>query len=252
MVTGKAADIAAGGVCSWQLPPDPSCAQASRSLIRTTMTTLGLDAELIDAAVLAVSEQATNALLHGTRTESYEPVVPAELWVWARTAPTPQLVVAVFDTGRDQWPGVGDGELLDEHGKGIGIVAAVAQAWGTHLSRARLSPRREPGKVVWSAFGLPGPWPDPGSFAPPGRTARHLATLLSARGAEGVGHRDERGVSLVTVPLSRGGGLNIWIEPKRCTFTDTDGTRVQRLVIDISDLAEHLVRRIEEDRARSG
>jgi hypothetical protein len=136
------------------------------------------------------------------------------VWVWARATPAPQLVVAVFDTCRDRWPGTASGELLDEHGKGVGIVAAVAEAWGAHLSRSRLSARRAPGKVVWSAFPLPGPWPDPGLSALPFHAARHLAAALSARGVGNIGRRDEYGVSLVTVPFTRSGGLNIWVEPK--------------------------------------
>jgi hypothetical protein len=95
--TGRPPDIAAGGVCAWRLPPDPSCASIGRSLVRITMTTLGLAGEPVDAAVLAVSEMTTNALHHGLRAGS---CAPAELWVWARTTPAPQPVVTVLDTCR--------------------------------------------------------------------------------------------------------------------------------------------------------
>jgi anti-sigma regulatory factor (Ser/Thr protein kinase) len=80
-------DLAVGGVCAWQLPPDPSCAWLSRSLLRTAMASLSLSGELIDAAALAVSEQVTNALQHGLRAGPGDPVVPAELWVWGWTTP---------------------------------------------------------------------------------------------------------------------------------------------------------------------
>jgi hypothetical protein len=153
MTIGTSPDIAAGGVRAWQLPPDPSCAGLARSLLGSTMTASGLSAGLMDAAVLAVSEQATNSLQHGTRAGRFEPVVPAELWVWSRVSPSPQLVVGV--------------------------------------------------------------------------------------------------VSLVSIPFARRGGLNVWVEPKTFTFVDTDRTRVCRPLIDLHDLTEHLLRRIEEAREPS-
>src|SRR5690606_40948107 len=59
---GHAADIARGGMCAWKLPADKSCASVARSLLSMTMTTLGLERDTSDDAVLAVSELATNAL----------------------------------------------------------------------------------------------------------------------------------------------------------------------------------------------
>jgi hypothetical protein len=41
--------------------------------------------------------------------------------------------------------------------------------------------------------------------------------------------------------------LNIWVDPKSYTFTDTDRARFRRPLIDLHDLAEHLIRRAEED-----
>jgi Histidine kinase-like ATPase domain len=248
LTTGSIPDLAAGGVCAWQLPPDPSCAPLSRSLLRAAMTSLGLGDDLIDAAVLAVSEQTTNALQHGLRTGPYDPMVPAELWVWGRATPARQLVVTVFDTCRTSWPATPPGDLLDEHGKGVTVIGVIADGWGAHLSRSRLGAWRVPGKAVWTAFALPGHWPDPARSAPPSTTARHLAAVLTARGAEGVRDHHERGVSLVGVPLAGHGGVNVWVEPRSLTFTDPDGTRVHRPLADLQDVAEHLVRRIEESR----
>ncbi|HEV7933120.1 MAG TPA: hypothetical protein VGP70_12535 [Actinomadura sp.] len=190
----------------------------------------------------------TNALHHGLRAGSYAPAVPAELWIWARVTPAPQLVVTVFDTCRSSWPDTTPRDLLDEHGKGVGIVGVVADAWGAHLSRSRLDPGRAPGKAVWSAFTLPGPWSDAGLSVPPAIAARHLAATLAARGIDNVGHRHEHGVSLVSVPLAGHSALNVWVEPRSLAFTDPAGTRVRRPLVDLQDLAEHLVRRTEESR----
>jgi hypothetical protein len=128
----------------------------------------------------------TNALHHGLRAGSYAPAVPAELWIWARVTPAPQLVVTVFDTCRSSWPDTTPRDLLDEHGKGVGI--------------------------------------------------------------DNVSHRHEHGVSLVSVPLAGHSALNVWVEPRSLAFTDPAGTRVRRPLVDLQDLAEHLVRRTEESR----
>jgi hypothetical protein len=112
--------------------------RSQESVMWNTNILLGLAGDLVDAAVLAVSELTTNALRHGLRAGGpYAPVVPAELWVWARATPAPQLVVAVFDTCRSSWPDTTPRDLLDERGKGIGIVGVVADTWGAHLSRSR-------------------------------------------------------------------------------------------------------------------
>ncbi|GAA4624426.1 hypothetical protein GCM10023196_024510 [Actinoallomurus vinaceus] len=245
-----ATEIAEGGAYAWRLPPDPRCASIGRSLVHGTLTALRLPGELVDAAVLSVSELATNALNHGLRAGPYDPVVPPELWIWRRTTPAPQLVVAVFDTCRTAWPDATPGDLLAENGKGLGIVGVVSGAWGAHLSRSRFHavPGGGPasGKVVWSAFTLTGPWPGMRRIATPSAAAQGLAAALSARGIENVAHRHEVRVSLVSVPLSKNGGLNVWVRPGGFTFTDLRGARVHRPVADLHDVAEHLVRRIEE------
>lgn len=248
--SGHIPDIATGGLCAWRLPADPSCAAAGRTLVRVAATVLGLDGDLLDAAALCASELVTNALQHGLRAGPGAPVVQPELWVWARAAPAPQLVVGVFDACRSSWPDTGPRDLLDEHGKGIGIVAAVADAWGVHHSRSRLalapSEGQLPGKAVWCAFNLNTTWPDAGMTAPAEAAAGHLAAALRERGIARVEHRHERDVSLVSVPLAGSTEISVWVEPRAFTFTDRDHTRVRRPLIDFHDLAEHLVRRVEE------
>lgn len=247
---GQAADLPAGGLCAWRLPADPSCASVGRSLIRMAMTTIGLPAELIEPVTLAVSELTTNALHHGLRAGPYDPVVAPELWTWIRVTPVPQLVVAVFDTCRDAWPRIRPGHLLDEEGRGVGIVSMLADDWGAHPSRSRLGPRWLPGKAVWAAFALPGAFLDalPGGrgTAQPSAVARWLAGELAARGVDRVDCRDAQQVSLVGVPLPGGTQLNVWVEPDRFLSFDIDGGHVRRPIADLHDVAELLVRRIEE------
>lgn len=209
---GHARDIALGGMCAWRLPTDASCASVARSLLSIAMTSLGLDRDTADDAILAASELATNSLHHGLNASPETETAPPELWVWARVTPTPQLVLTVFDACRSSWPDTTPHGLLDEHGRGIGIVGMLAEAWGAHPTRS-ICTQGTPGKAVWSAFALPGPWPNARTTAPPMLAARHLATMLTARGVTNVTHRHGRGVSLVTIPLGRNEETNIWIEP---------------------------------------
>ena len=270
------ADIAASGAYAWQLPPDATCARHARSLARQTLTALNLD-ELADSVTLAVSELVTNALRHATPPGPRGPVAPAELWIWTRAIPRPVLVTGVFDTCRTAWPhhatgapprsdatlpsassGVAEpatgtgrsrftgSERLEECGRGLGLVTTVSQEWGAHLTRSRLGAGRVPGKVVWATFPLPAPWPDPGLSMSPATAARYLADVLAACAVDGVGRYDGHGVSLVSVPLTWPDCVNVWIGPSSVSLTDTDGTRMTRPLLDLQDVAEHLISRIEE------
>ncbi|MCO5967549.1 ATP-binding protein [Actinoallomurus soli] len=239
-----AAEIAENGAAAWRLPPDPRCASAGRSLVHDTLTALRLPGDLVDAAVLTASELATNALKHGLRPGPYDPVIPAELWIWSRTTPRPELVVAVFDACRTAWPAARPGDLLAEHGKGLDIVGTVSGSWGAHLSRSRLG--AGPGKAVWSAFPLGDASRPAARPVVASAVAQNLAAALSARGIDDVAHRHGVRVSLVGVPLPGGGALNVWVRAEGFDFAGSGGIRVHRPVTDLQDVAEHLVRHIEE------
>lgn len=237
---GHAADIALGGMCAWRLPADTSSASVARSLLGIAMTKLGLDRDTTDDAVLVASELTTNALTHSVS------AAPPELWVWARATPKPQLVISVFDACRSSWPTITPGNLLDDHGRGIGIVGMLADAWGAHPSRSICTGGTQ-GKAVWAAFPLLGQWPDPRTTAPPMLAARHLAATLTARGITNATHRHGRGVSLVTIPYGRNEETNIWIEPGHLSYTLPDGVRHRRPIVDLHDATETLVHHLEEN-----
>lgn len=245
MSVGNAADIPRGGICAWSLPKDASCASVARSLVALATATLELDGDSADNVILAASELATNALNHGLSPEAGSAAVPPELWMWARTTPTPQLVVSVFDACRSSWPDTTPRDLLDEHGKGLGIIGMLADTWGAHPSRSFCSGGTR-GKAVWSAHPLPGPWPNPRTTAPPMLAARHLASTLTARGIPSVTHRHGKGISLVTVPTGDNDETNVWIEPGHLSWTDPTGSRHRRPVVDLHDLAETLISHHEQ------
>ncbi|MDL4813079.1 ATP-binding protein [Actinomadura opuntiae] len=240
MLSGRPADIPIGGACAFQLPADPTCASRSRSLLAATMRELHLPPGLIEDAKLAVSELATNALNHAPSPWSNGMAFP-ELWVWARTRPAPELVVSVFDAHREVWPVSTDTDLLDDHGKGLAIVAALASHTGAHWTRARFRSSCT-GKRVWFAVALPTPWPKADQIVPPATAARGLSEVLRARGVGVVRRTDEAGISILAT-----GDLNIWVEPK--AFSWRAGTNYLRQpLIDLQETAECIVSHLEGHR----
>jgi anti-sigma regulatory factor (Ser/Thr protein kinase) len=93
-----------------------------------------LGEDLCDMGVLAVSELVANAAIHG------RPPVRLRLRRTDR-----RLIVDVCD-GDDHLPRRRLAEETDEDGRGIGIVAALAQSWGSR--------QLAEGKSVWCEFGL--------------------------------------------------------------------------------------------------
>lgn len=240
MSNSRPPDLAAGGACAWQLPPDESGPAMARSLLAATMTALGLDHEVIEDGKLAVSETSTNALRHGRPKPHPSQVVPPELAIWARTVPAPQLVVSVFDSTRVELPRTSGAELLDDHGKGLDLLSAFTAEWGSHLTRSRLAIPGIRGKAVWFALPLPTSWPGQRPAIPPARAAHALQLTLKARGIEGTCRSDDKGISVLELPH-----VNVWIGPKTFSWQDSPGRHVQHPLLDLQETAEHLIYRIE-------
>ena len=94
----------------------------------------------VDDIRVCVSELATNALRH----------TPAGRLFLVRVDAQEHLVhVEVHDAGGGE-PRVCSPAATDDHGRGLLLVAALADDWGT-------TDRNGPGKAVWATFKLPGP-----------------------------------------------------------------------------------------------
>lgn len=231
MLTGEPTDIPAGGACAFPLPSDASTASLARSRLAATMRPLGFASDQIEDGELAVSELATNAYTYASSTGRVN-AVGQELWIWARTCPTPELVVSIFDTQRETWPVIRDAELLDEHGKGLSIVAAVSAGTGTHFTRSRLT--AGPGKCVWFTLALPTPWRMVEQALTPTLAAHQLSDALKARGISTTYRREDSGATVLSTRT-----LSIWIGSK--TFTWHDGYRyTHQSLTDLEETAERI------------
>ncbi|MFK4597351.1 ATP-binding protein [Streptomyces pristinaespiralis] len=108
----------------------------AREFTREALTAWDRGAQA-DDVTLCVSELATNALVHG--------VPPGRGYLLRlRLTEDGTLRVEVHDSG-DGKPCLRDPD--DESGRGLLLVAALADRWG-------IGPR-EPGKVVWCEFARP-------------------------------------------------------------------------------------------------
>ncbi|MEW2353346.1 ATP-binding protein [Spirillospora sp. NPDC029432] len=235
---GNPLDLPYGGIYLQRLSSAACCASQARSALTRTMEALGFPQPTIDDGALAISELATNAHLH---THPERPPTGPELWIWARTRPTHDLLVAVFDTCRDALPAPSPSHVLDEQGRGLGIVATLARTWGCHPSRSRLNPTPTPGKATWFTLPLPAHWPTPQQPIPPALAAQRLALTLQSRGLDCARRSDDTGISVVTVE-----DLIVWV--KRASFSWRSDTRTyaSHPLIDLQEAAESVVRTLEQ------
>ncbi len=233
--------LVTGGLCAWRLPGDESGPAAARRLVRQTMCELQLGRDVIEDGELAVSETATNALRHAGCAQGDRPPPPLpELWIWARTVPSPQLIVSVFDGARTATPHTSGGGLLDEHGKGLELVREVTADWGSAPTRSRVDTTSVPGKAVWFALPLPCDWPGLHYRVHPGPAAHHLLLNLTRRGFEG--RRSTTGDGLSVLVLT---GLNVWVHRRTFCWWTTPHRYLRRPLIDLQETTELLVRHLD-------
>ncbi|MFJ4682785.1 ATP-binding protein [Streptomyces sp. NPDC088789] len=107
---------------------------AARAFTRTVLDSWSIK-DRVDDITLCVSELTTNALVHG--------VPPGRCFRLRLLYKGDHLRVEVHDSGGGE-PRLG--EVKDESGRGLLLVAALADAWGVA--------ERVPGKIVWCAFAV--------------------------------------------------------------------------------------------------
>lgn len=121
-------------IATWDLPADPARVSEVRAAALRQLADWGLD-ETAFAAELMLSELVTNAIRHGAGP------------IRVRLLHGRTLICEVSDTSNTA-PHLRRAASTDEGGRGLFLVAQLAQSWGT-----RYLPE---GKVIWAECGLDG------------------------------------------------------------------------------------------------
>ncbi|MEU4727660.1 SpoIIE family protein phosphatase [Streptomyces sp. NPDC023588] len=132
LLVARTRSLPADRIAAWDLPADPARVCDIRAAVTRQLTRWGLE-ELSFAAELLLSELVTNAVRYGA-----EPIQ-------VRLIHDRALICEVSD-GSSTAPHLRRAATTDEGGRGLFLVAQLAQAWGT-----RYTPR---GKVIWAECAL--------------------------------------------------------------------------------------------------
>jgi anti-sigma regulatory factor (Ser/Thr protein kinase) len=131
---------------AWELPADPQVVAKAREMVRTVMIDWGLQ-ELLEEVVLMMDEAVSNAIVHGRGPLTLLLAHTASRSDGPGGADTVLCEVSDTGPGRPQYRRADGG---DEHGRGLAIIAALAQAYGVRDERPG-----QPGKTFW--FSVPAP-----------------------------------------------------------------------------------------------
>ncbi|WP_405765363.1 SpoIIE family protein phosphatase [Streptomyces sp. NBC_01538] len=133
LLLARTSTLGADQVHTWQLPMDPAAVAGARKVAAEQLDTWGL-AELEFATELIVSELVTNAIRYGNG--------PVEL----RLIRADALICEVSD-GSSTAPHLRRARIYDEGGRGLLLVAHVAERWGSRQTSV--------GKTIWAEQPLP-------------------------------------------------------------------------------------------------
>ncbi|MEV6591173.1 SpoIIE family protein phosphatase [Streptomyces acidicola] len=133
LMLARTSALDAGRVHTWQLPQDPATVAGARRMAGEQVASWGLT-EAVFTTELIVSELVTNAVRYGD--------APIEL----RLIRDATLICEVSD-GSGTAPHLRRARVFDEGGRGLLLVAQVAERWGS-----RQTPT---GKTIWAEQPLP-------------------------------------------------------------------------------------------------
>ncbi|CAM5727953.1 SpoIIE family protein phosphatase/ATP-binding protein [Streptomyces violaceorubidus] len=120
-------------VAEWDVPNDPAAVAEIRSQVTRRLDEWGLD-ELAFTTELILSELVTNAIRYGGET------------VHVRMVRDRSLICEVFDSSSAS-PHLRYAAMTDKGGRGLFLVAQLAERWGTRYTPA--------GKVIWAEQPVP-------------------------------------------------------------------------------------------------
>ncbi|MFD8304618.1 SpoIIE family protein phosphatase [Streptomyces sp. NPDC059690] len=133
LIVARTRALPADRVAEWDVPPDPAAVAGVRAALNRHLERWGLD-ELAFSSELILSELVTNAIRYGA-----DPIHVRVLF--DRT-----LICEVFDSSSTS-PHLRYAAMTDEGGRGLFLVAQLAERWGTRYTPA--------GKVIWAEQPLP-------------------------------------------------------------------------------------------------
>ena len=133
LLLARTSALDAGQVAVWDLPADPAIVAEARNDAAEQLAVWGLQ-EVAFVTELIVSELVTNAIRYG--------VPPIQL----RLHPDSDLICEVSD-GSSTAPHLRRARIFDEGGRGLLLVAQLAQSWGTRQTLV--------GKTIWAEHDLP-------------------------------------------------------------------------------------------------
>ncbi|WP_427164880.1 SpoIIE family protein phosphatase [Streptomyces sp. C1-1] len=133
LLLARTSGLGADRVRTWQLPADPAAVAGARRMASEQLTAWGL-AELDFSTELIVSELVTNAIRYGSE--------PIEL----RLIRADVLICEVSDSSSTA-PHLRRARVFDEGGRGLLLVAQVAERWGSRHTST--------GKTIWAEQPLP-------------------------------------------------------------------------------------------------
>ncbi|MFJ4201831.1 SpoIIE family protein phosphatase [Streptomyces sviceus] len=133
LMLARTSALDAAKVHTWELPRDPAAVARARKSASEQVTAWGLG-EASFATELIVSELVTNAVRYGD-----DPVV-------LRLIRDHALICEVSD-GSSTAPHLRRARVFDEGGRGLLLVAQMAERWGSRQTAT--------GKTIWAELGLP-------------------------------------------------------------------------------------------------
>jgi anti-sigma regulatory factor (Ser/Thr protein kinase) len=133
LLVARTRALAADRIVSWDLPADPAVVADARARTVRQLAAWGIP-EISFTTELLVSELVTNAIRHA------QP--PIQLRIILDGA----LSCEVFD-GSSTAPHLRRADRYDEDGRGLMLVAQLAESWGTRYTGA--------GKIIWAQQPLP-------------------------------------------------------------------------------------------------
>ncbi|GAA2273147.1 SpoIIE family protein phosphatase/ATP-binding protein [Streptomyces atrovirens] len=133
LLVARTRALPAGRIAQWPVPPDPAAVGEVRAAVTRKLAEWGLD-ELTFGTELILSELVTNALRYGG--------TPIQV----RMLYDRNLICEVYDSSSTS-PHLRYATMTDEGGRGLFLVAQLAERWGTRYLPA--------GKVIWTEQPVP-------------------------------------------------------------------------------------------------